>query len=56
MSMKKAGILTIAIVLLALAGIMAYQYQKKETQTPIREQQGTLVREYKDGRNIICKS
>lgn len=53
MSMKKAGILTIAIVLLALAGILAFQYQKKDTQTPVREQQGTLVREYEDGRNLV---
>lgn len=55
MSMKKAGLLTIAIVLLAIAGILAYQYRKKETKAPVREQQGTLVREYKDGRDTICK-
>lgn len=54
MSMKKAGILTIAIVLLAIAGILAYQYQKKETQNPVKERQGTLVREYKNGRDIVC--
>lgn len=55
MSMKKAGILTIAIVLLAIAGILAYQYRKKETQVPVREQQGTLVREYENGRDIVCQ-
>lgn len=54
--MKKAGILTIVIVVLAVAGILLYQYQKKDENTPLREGQGTLVKEQQDERDLVCEN
>ena len=54
--MKKAGILTIVIVVLAVAGILAYQYQKTDSQVPGQKEQGTLVKEKADGRYIVCEN
>ncbi len=54
--MKKTGILAIAILILAVTGIFLYQMQKKDAKTPIRQEQGTLVKEFTSGRNIIYKN
>lgn len=54
--MKKTGILAIAILILAVTGIFLYQMQKKDTEAPIRQEQGTLVKEFTSGRNIIYKN
>lgn len=54
--MKKTGILAIAILILAVTGIFLYQMQKKDTKTPIRQEQGTLVKEFTSGRNIIYQN
>lgn len=53
--MKKAGILTIVIIILAAAGIGLYQYRKSDKAVIPWQERGTLVKEENDGRNFVCE-
>ena len=44
--MKKAGMITIAIFLLAAVVIVFYRFQGSERTQPQRKSQGALVKEY----------
>lgn len=44
--MKKAGLITIALVLVAAGIIVFYQMQGSGQKTPLDKGQGTLVKEY----------
>lgn len=44
--MKKAGLITIALVLVAAGVIVFYQMQSSGQKTPLDKGQGTLVKEY----------
>ncbi len=46
--MKKAGIVTAAIILLAVGGILLYRYQSSEIPEKPGKGQGTLVKEYRE--------
>ncbi len=46
--MKKAGIVTAAIILLAVGGILLYRYQSSAIPEKPGKGQGTLVKEYKE--------
>lgn len=54
MSMKKAGILTIVILILAAAGMLLSFSQKNLRDTRELEEQGTLVKENADERYPLC--
>lgn len=45
-SMKKAGLITIALVLVAAGVIVYYQMQGSGKKIPMDKGQGTLVKEY----------